>query len=275
MRDRIILITGASDGIGKQTALELAEKGAHVIMHGRNEEKTKKAVEEVKIKSGNNNVDMIITDLSSLESIRRMSDDLHHTYDRIDVLINNAGVQIHAHETTIDGYELTFAVNHLAYFLLTSLLLDMVKLSEYRRIIIVASQLHGENLDFDNLQAEKGYSLYPIYAQSKLCNIMFSFQLAKRLHDSGITVNCLHPGLIDTNLNPKRDQSVVDRALPVEQGSIASVYLASSQEVDGITGNYYLNDASEGRPREIAVNEEIQLKLWYLSEEMVGEKFNI
>ncbi|MCE7734020.1 MAG: SDR family oxidoreductase [Candidatus Heimdallarchaeota archaeon] len=274
MKNKIILITGASDGIGKQTALELAEMGAHVIMHGRNEDKTSKAAEEVKTKSGNNNVDIIIADLSSFESIRRMSDAIHSEYDHIDVLINNAGVQIHSHETSADGYELTFAVNHLAYFLLTSLLLDLVKQSEYKRMVIVASQLHSEDLDFDNLQAEKGYSLYPIYAQSKLCNIMFSFLLAKRLDGFGITVNCLHPGLIDTNLNPKRDQSVVDRALPVEKGSIASVYLSSSSEIVGVTGNYYLNDASVGRPREIAFNEELQLKLWNLSEEMIGEKFN-
>lgn len=275
MKNKTILITGASDGIGKQTALELAEMGAHIIMHGRNKDKTIKAVEEVKIKSGNDNVDLILADLSSLESIRQMSDDIHIKYDRIDVLINNAGVQIHSHETTIDGYELTFGVNHLAYFLLTSLLLDLVKQSAYKRIVIVASQLHGETLDFDNLQAEKGYSLYPIYAQSKLCNIMFSFQLSQRLDGTGVTVNCLHPGLIDTNLNPKRDQSVVDRALPVEKGSIASVYLSSSQEVAGVTGKYYLNDASEGRPREIAFNEKFQVKLWKLSEDMVGEKFNL
>lgn len=275
MKDKIVLITGASDGIGVQTALELAEMNAHVIMHGRNEEKTRKAIDYVISRSGNNNVDLLVGDLSSFEDIRRMSNELYTRYDRLDVLINNAGVQMHTHETSADGYEMTFAVNHLAYFLLTSLLLDLIKKSEYKRIVIVASQLHSEALDFDNLQAEKGFSLYPIYAQSKLCNIMFSFQLSKRLIGTGITVNCLHPGLIDTNLNPKRDQSVVDRAHPVEKGSIASIYLSTSVEVDGVTGKYYLNDASEGRPREIAFNEDIQNKLWDLCEEMIGEKFLI
>lgn len=273
MKGKIVLITGASDGIGKQSALELAQMGAHVIMHGRNEVKTRNAVEEIKIKSGNENVDLLLADLSSFEEIRKMSKELHSKYDHIDVLLNNAGVQIHTHQTTVDGYELTFAVNHLAYFLLTSLVLDLVKKSDFKRIVIVASQLHSEDLDFENLQAEKGYSLYPIYAQSKLCNIMFSFQLAKRLEVSGITVNCLHPGLIDTNLNPKRDQSVVDRALPVEKGSISSVYLSTSTDVNNVTGKYYLNDASEGKPREIAFNEEIQNRLWSVSEELIGETF--
>ncbi|MHA2090001.1 MAG: SDR family oxidoreductase [Candidatus Kariarchaeaceae archaeon] len=275
MIGKIVLITGASDGVGKQSALELAHLGAHVIMHGRNEEKTKNAIYEIIEQTGNDKVHMILADLSSFDQIRAMSDKIHESYDKIDVLINNAGVQMHTREITEDGYEMTFGVNHLAYFLLTSLLLDLVNKSDYRRVIIVASQLHSEKIDFDNLQAEKEFSLYPIYAQSKICNFLFGFKLAKILDHTGIAVNCLHPGLIDTNLNPKRVQEVVDRALPVTKGSISTIYLATALELQGVTGRYYLHDATEGRPNHAAYDQETQDKLWKLSEKMIGEEFRL
>jgi NAD(P)-dependent dehydrogenase (short-subunit alcohol dehydrogenase family) len=245
------------------------------MMHGRNEEKTRNAVKYVKSQSGNDLVDMVLADLSSFSQIREMSDHLHQRYDRIDVLINNAGVQMHERQLSEDGYEMTFAVNHLAYFLLTSLLLDMIKKSEYKRIVNVASQLHTDHINFEDLQGEKEYSLYTNYAQSKLCNIMFTYQLAERLEGTGITANCAHPGLVDTNLNPSRSKDVVARALPVEQGSISTIYLATSPEVEQVTGKYFLNDASEGRSREVSYNKDLQIRLWEVSEKMIGEEFNI
>ncbi len=256
----------------KSTNLVIKDN-AHVIMHGRNPDKTKKAVDEVKTKAKSEKISMILADLSSFKQIRHMSDQIHKKYDKIDVIINNAGVQMHTHEISEDGYEMTFAVNQLAYFLGTSLLLDLVQNSDYKRIILVASQLHAEELDFDNLQAEKAFSLIPIYAQSKLCNLLFGYRLARQLRDKGIKVNVVHPGLIDTNLNPKRSPQVIARALPVEQGSISTIYAATSPELKGVTGKYFLQDASEGKSRPISYDIEVQTKLWQVCEELIAEPF--
>ena len=171
IKDKTVLITGSTDGIGKQTAIDLAEMGAHVIVHGRNEDKASLVAEKVKQKSGGANIEYVVGDLSSLEQIRKMSKDIHARFDKIDVLINNAGVYMTEREISHDGFELTFAINHLSYFLLTGLLLNLIKNSDYARIINVASMAHGQELDFDNLNGESYYDVYDAYSLSKLSNI--------------------------------------------------------------------------------------------------------
>ncbi len=274
MKGKIILITGASDGIGKQVARELSILGAHVIMHGRNYNKTELAADEIRKATGGQ-IDTIIADLSSFSQIREMSVLLHEKYDRLDVLINNAGVQMHTLELSEDGFEMSFAINHLAYFLLTSLLIDLIDNSEYRRIVITSSGIHSESIDFDNLQAEKGYNMYSVYTQTKLCNLFFAYHLADLLINKNISVNSLHPGLVDTNLNPQRSAEVVERALPVTKGSIATMYLTISPDLENVTGKYFNYDASEVKSKPISYDKQIQQRLWTLSEEMIGEKFKL
>ena len=181
---------------------------------------------------------------------------------------------MHNREISQDGFEMTFAVNHLAYFLVTSLLLDLISKSDYKRIVNVSSHIHSDNIDFDNLQFERGYSLFSAYGQSKLCNILFTYQLAEKLEGTGITVNCLHPGMVDTNLNPRRSPDIVAKAIPVEKGAVASVHLASSLSVKGISGKYFSLDGSESTSKPISYDKNVQIKLWELSESMVGEKFH-
>ncbi len=274
MKGRIVLITGASDGIGKKAAEELAKLGANLILHGRNREKTQGVVDLIRSQVPEAVIDIEIADLSSFDQIDAMTQRLHHKYDRIDVLVNNAGVQLHDFELSEDGYENTLAINHLAYFLITSNLIDLVARSDYSRIVNVASGMHYRaELDFDNLQAEKGYSLYPIYAQSKLCNVMFTYYLADKLQDSRITVNTLHPGMIDTNLNPKRSPEAVARALPVEQGIISLMRCVTDPQLNGITGKYFDSDGQQIASSDISYNRDLQEKLWNVTEAMVGKAF--
>ncbi len=239
MKGRIIFISGSTDGIGKQAALELAKQGAYIIIHGRNKDKTIDTVNFTKSESKNEKIDFVLANMSSFQQIRSMSEVLHKRYDKIDVLVNNAGAQIHGLNCSENGYELTFAVNHLAYFLTTSLLLDLVAKSEYKRIVIVSSGMHFrvDKMDFDTLQGKTDYDLYKNYAHSKLANVMFGYKLSRLLKNSGITVNCLHPGLINTNLNPQRAQHIVDRALPVKKGIISTMRLVTSSELEGVTGS--------------------------------------
>lgn len=276
MKGKIIFISGSTDGIGKQAALELAKQGAHIIIHGRNKDKIKKTVDFIKSESKSEDIDFVHADMASFQQIKSMSDILHKRYEKIDVLVNNAGVQVHGLQYSEDGFELTFAVNHLAYFYTTSLLMDLVTKSDYKRIVIVSSGMHFrvEKMDFDFLQAKPEYNLYTYYAQSKLANVLFGYKLSRMLKDTGITVNVLHPGLIDTNLNPQRPQHVVDRALPVEKGIISTMRLVTSSELEGVTGKYFTSDGTESESSPASYNLDVQEKLWTLSEEFIGEKFS-
>ena len=276
MKGKIIFISGATDGIGKQAALELAGQGAHIIVHGRSKEKTLKTVDFIKMETGNKNIDYVLADMGSFEQIRSMSNVLHQRYEKLDVIVNNAGAQIHEFQHSEDGYELTFAVNHLAYFLTTSLLLDLVAKSNYKRIVIVSSGMHFrvEKLDFDVLDGKTEYSLYNNYAHSKVANIMFSYKLARMLKDKCITVNCLHPGLVNTNLNPKRPQSVVDRAIPVEEGAISTMRLVTDPELEGVTGKYFTSDGTEVESSQATYDLDDQEKLWKICEDYIGEEFS-
>jgi retinol dehydrogenase-14 len=201
MQDKTILITGSTDGIGRQAALELAALGSRVIVHGRNASRGRTVVEEIQTATGNQNVDLIIADLSSQKQVRQLAAEVLKRYDRLHVLVNNAGVFMNERQVTEDGLETTFAVNHLAPFLLTNLLLDLLKKSAPSRVVTVSSVVHTRGkIDFDNLQAEKRFGSYSAYALSKLANVLFTYQLARLLEGTGVTVNCLHPGVVGTKL---------------------------------------------------------------------------
>src|ERR687890_2028432 len=201
MGEKVCLITVATSGIGKATAMGLANMGAGVVMVGRDQGKGEAALAEIREQSANASVDLMLADLSSQEQIRRLADEFNEAYPRLDVLINDAGLFRSERITTAEGLEMTFAVNHLAYFLLTRLLLDVLKASSPSRIVNVSSGDHTNGtIDFDDLQGEKGYKGAKAYSQSKLATVLFTYELARRLEGTGVTANCLHPGVVGTNL---------------------------------------------------------------------------
>ena len=267
-----ILITGANSGIGKATALKLAQKGAHVILVARSRSRGESALKEIIDKTGNESVEMMLADLSSQRSIRQLAEDFKSKFDRLDVLINNAGGIFGKRRLTEDGIEWTFAVNHLAYFLLTNLLLDVIKKSTTARIINVASEAHRvASLNLDDINKENGYGFFSAYGESKLANIMFTYELARRLKDSHVTVNCVHPGVVRTRFGSSaspvfrfltRIASVC--YLSAAKGAETSVYLATSDEVEGVTGKYFIRKEPVQSSSE-SYNRELARKLWNVS----------
>jgi NAD(P)-dependent dehydrogenase (short-subunit alcohol dehydrogenase family) len=265
MENKVILITGSTDGIGKQTALDLAKLGATVLIHGRNRTRCENTATEIKTKTGSQSLEFFVADLALLRQIRNLAKEIKSKHDKLDVLINNAGVIENQRKLTEDGYEMTFAVNHLAYFLLTGLLLDLLKKSAPSRIINVSSMSHSSHIDFDDLQSEKHFRGYSAYSLSKLCNILFTYELAERLQGSGVTANCLHPGTINTKLLRMNFSG----GRPVSEGSKTSVYLATAPELEKVTGKYFV-DKRETRSSDISYDPEVRRKLWEMSERMVG-----
>ena len=275
MKNKVCLITGANSGIGKVTAFKLAEMGATVIMVCRNQAKGETAMAEIIEKSGNNSIDLMLADISSQKSIRKLSEIFSKKYQRLNVLINNAGGIFGQHQFTEDGVEWTFAVNHLAYFLLTNLLVDMLKLSAPARIVNVASEGHrAATIDFNNLQGEKKYGAMNAYFQSKLANVLFTYELDRRLSGTGVTANCLHPGLVASNFGnsgSKFFRFLVQVAKPFfissEKGAETSVYLASSAEIEGVSGKYFVRK-KEVKSSPESYNKSSARKLWTASAEL-------
>ena len=253
MNTKKILVTGSTDGIGKQTALDLAQIGATMLLHGRNPARGERVVDEIKRATGNDRIEIFIADFSSLNDVRSLAEQVRQKYNTLDVLINNAGVYETRHRTSEDGLELTFAVNHLAPFLLTYLLLDLLKKAAPSRIINVSSIAHASSIDFENLQGEKHYGGYEAYALSKLCNILFTYKLARLLEGSGVTANCLHPGTISTKLL-KAGWGV--GGSPVTQGSVTPVYLTTATELGGVTGKYFM-DKKQKKSSRISYDQKI------------------
>jgi NAD(P)-dependent dehydrogenase (short-subunit alcohol dehydrogenase family) len=282
MSGKIILITGATNGIGKVTALELAKMGASVVIVGRSRSRTEAAANEIKAASKNNLVDILIGDLSSIAEVRRVADEFKRKYQHLDVLINNAGAVFNTRQETVDGYEMTFGLNHLSYFLLTSLLLDVLKASAPSRIVNVASDAHrGSSIDFNDLQNEKSYGMggFGAYSRSKLANVLFTYELARRLAGTGVTANVLHPGFVATGFGHNSSKmmslamSMIQRlfALTPEQGAETMIYVATSPEVEGVTGKYFdKNKAVQSSPQ--SYDEAGARRLWEISESLVGLK---
>jgi retinol dehydrogenase 14 len=278
MGEKVCLITGATSGIGKATAMGLASIGASVVMVGRDRGRGEAALAEIKEKSANVSVHLLLANLSSQEEVRRLADEFKEAYPRLDVLINNAGVFRSDRTTTPDGLETTFAVNHLAHFLLTDLLLDVLKASAPSRIVNVSSGDHSNGtIDFDDLQGEKGYKGAKAYSQSKLANVLFTYELAWRLEGTGVSANCLHPGAgIRTNFGSGVSGVLgfTVRALkPLmkspEKGAETSIYLASSPEVEGLSSRYFAKKAG-ARSSVVSHDERLARRLWEVSEDLTN-----
>lgn len=267
MEQRVILVTGATDGIGRQTALELLRRSARVLVHGRNAAKTSKVAEELAKESGSSAVVPFYADLSSIAEIRRFAKNVESSIERLDVLINNAGVFLHERQVTVDGFEVTFAVNHLAPFLLTHLLLPKIRQSVQGRIVMVSSIAHSRGrLDFDDLTSEKYFHGYTAYATSKLANVLFAYELANRLGSSTITSNALHPGVITTKLL-KTGFGTTGASLA--RGAATSVKLALDPALKTTTGKYFA-DEREQTSSSTSHDRELQRRLYDVSCELVG-----
>jgi NAD(P)-dependent dehydrogenase (short-subunit alcohol dehydrogenase family) len=261
-----ILVTGATDGLGKRVARELAAKGTTVLLHGRSPERLEATLEELRGQTSTEKVGSYVGDLSSLAAVRDLADRILSEYDRLDVLVNNAGIIVQERKESEDGYELTFTVNYLSHFLLTRLLLPLLKDSAPARVVNVASA--GQSpIDFDDSMLEHGYDAMKAYSQSKLAQVMFTFELAERLQGTGVTVNALHPAsLMDT----KMVQDTFGYTMStVEEGSEAVVRLAVSSEFEGVTGRYF-DGKREARADGQAYDKEARQTLWELSEELCG-----
>jgi retinol dehydrogenase-12 len=276
-----VLITGASRGIGRATALGLARLGANVSLIVRSRERGEKVIEDIRSLGKPVRADLFVADLSSMKEVRRVAAEFLAKHDRLDVLINNAGAINMDRETTADGYERTFATNHLAYFLLTELLLDRLVESAPSRIVNVSSEAHrGARVDFDDPMYEKrSYRGFPAYGASKLANILFTRELARRLEGKGVTANALHPGVIASGFGKNNEgifgfvmRNIAGPFLGSEEsGARTSVYLASSPEVEGKTGLYF-KSSREATPTREARDDAAAARLWKLSEELVQEK---
>ncbi|MDY6943874.1 MAG: SDR family oxidoreductase [Pseudomonadota bacterium] len=269
MTGKICVVTGANSGIGRETAAGLAARSAQVVMVCRNEAKGNEARESIQRATGNSQIDLLVADLASLQDVRALAESFNERYKRLDVLIHNAGIMKPKREVSADGFELQFAVHFLAPFLLTHLLLDALKAAAPSRVINLASMLHRlGHINFDDLQAEQRYNMFRTYASSKLATIMFTYLMADRLRGTGVTVNCLHPGVIGSNLesNPKFIRPFLKSP---RKGADTPIYLATSPDVAEVTGQYFVNRKPRRTSRE-SYDRVVAERLWALAEEVTG-----
>lgn len=280
MKDRVCMITGASSGIGKATALGLARMGATVVIVARDRDRGEAARAEVTITSGNQQVDLLLADLSSQADVRRLAEEFRSRYSHLHVLINNAGMALSKRTLTVDGIETVFAVNYLAPFLLTNLLVDLLKASAPARVVNVAGDYHRKaTIRFDDLMSERDYNGARANNQAKLALILFTYELARRLDGAGVTANCLHPGAVATGA-PLKDPDLAPFGrfmyrlvkpffLSPDKGAETSIYLASSPEVEGLTAKYFIKKRAVASSPE-SYDEELARRLWEKSAELTG-----
>jgi NAD(P)-dependent dehydrogenase (short-subunit alcohol dehydrogenase family) len=241
--------------------------GARVLVHGRDPVRARAAVEAIRQAARAEAVEPVVADFSSLHQVRQLAAEVRSRYDRLDVLVHNAGIYLRSRRLTHDGLETTFTVNHLAPFLLTHLLLAWLTRAAPARVVVVSSTTHrGARLDFENLQGEKQYDGYGAYARSKLANVLFAFELAERVRGLGLTANCLHPGVVNTKLLRAGWGS---GGVDLEAGAATSVYLASAPEVEGVTGRYFVN-RREAEPSPLAHDRGLRHRLWEVSARLTG-----
>jgi NAD(P)-dependent dehydrogenase (short-subunit alcohol dehydrogenase family) len=279
MQGKVCIVTGANSGIGKATTLGLAQMGATVVMVCRDQTKGEEAQNEIKTKSGNDAVHLMHAELSSQASIRQLAENFQQHYKQLHVLINNAGAVNLTRRETVDGLETTFAVNYLAPFLLTNLLLDELKASAPARIVNVSSESHQSgNIKMDDLQSEKSYRFMRAYGQSKLALVLFTYELARKLQGTGVTANCLHPGFVATNIGQhgigpagRRVIKLIYSSIGIspEEGAKTSIYLATSPEIEGVTGKYFVKSIPV-RSAPISYDKSLQRQLWEESARMVN-----
>ncbi|MEE9124309.1 MAG: SDR family oxidoreductase [candidate division NC10 bacterium] len=275
MAGKTCILTGANTGIGKATALGLAKMGATVVMVCRSLERGEAAMAEIKRGSGNDSVSLLLADLSSRAAIHRLAADFKAKYPNLHVLINNAAIIPKKRTVAEDGLETQFAVNHVAYFLLTNLLLDQLKASAPSRIINVSSQVHnGASIDFDDLQSERSYSPTRVYGWTKLANVLFTYELAHRLEGTRVTVNCLHPGTVATNMladyMPGGLRFLAKMiGVSSEEGAQTSLFLATSPEVEGVSGKYFVNQGAVHSSK-ASYDKTAARRLWQVSAELTG-----
>lgn len=281
MRGRVCVVTGASSGIGKVTVRELARQGATVVAVVRDAGRGEAALAEVRADVGGADVSLALCDFASQRAVRKLAAELLERCPRIHVLVNNAGAILGARSLTEDGIEATFAVNHLGYFLLTELLLERLRASGTSeapaRVVVVASEAHRSgHIDFDDLACERGYSPMRVYGTSKLANIAFTRELARRLEGSHVTANCMHPGVVATRFGDSGGALIrlgIKLVRPFfrteAQGADTVIWLASAPEVAGVTGKYFV-DRREKRPSREASDDGVAGKLWAASERLVA-----
>ena len=271
------LITGATGGIGKVTALALARQGYQVLLTSRDPAKGQRVLEEIKSETKNDAPQLFLGDLSSMDDVRRVALEVRAKHPKLGVLVNNAGGLFDKRQTTVDGFEMTFAFNHLAYFLLTNLLLPNLEVAKYARVVSVSSAANRSGkVRWDDVQFEKRYSGWSAYGQSKLMNVLFANALARRLHATGVTSNSLHPGIVNTGFGKTTTglNRLVARASNLfsatpEKGAETTLYLATSPEVKDVSGQYFA-DKKVAKANRVAYDEEVQERLWRLSEKLLS-----
>jgi NAD(P)-dependent dehydrogenase (short-subunit alcohol dehydrogenase family) len=269
----VILVTGSTDGIGRAAARDLAFQGAEVIIHGRDENKGKRVLAEIKETTGSTKLSLLTADLSEQRNVRLLAHDIISGYSRLDVLVNNAGTCEHARILTPDGIETTFAVNYLAPFLLTRLLLPLLEVSAPSRVVNVSSVSHNfiKTIDWENLQGEKNYTIYGNYALTKFANITFTYSLSERITGNGVTANCLNPGVISTKLLKRIFPSLI--GLPVSEGARLLAHLALSPELEGETGKYFNERGQPALSSGLTYDQAVRERLWRVAENMTGVRW--
>jgi NAD(P)-dependent dehydrogenase (short-subunit alcohol dehydrogenase family) len=278
MEGKVCLVTGATSGIGLETVRALAHQGATVVLSGRDPGRGEAALAEVRRTVPDAKLELMLAELASLDSVRQLARDFQRKYSRLDVLLNNAGIVSERRKLSPDGFELTFATNHLAHFLLTNLVLELLESSGASRVVNVSSEGHrfGSLAFLDDLQSEHGYKGMKVYGNSKLANILFTRELARRLEGTKVTANSLHPGVVSTRFGTNTEgvfKYLLKLGLPfattAEKGARTSVYLASSPEVEGVSGKYFIKSkvARESKAAQDAAAAET---LWRKSAELTG-----